>query len=87
MSARSTRVPIWSCSRMSLLYENRSRIPSTMRRWRHWHGDDVYMAILAAGGYEYTVALLAILALGAAVTSHTGSAYRGVIDEEFGQRV
>jgi len=30
------------------------------------NGDDVYMSILAPGGYEYTVAFLAILALGAA---------------------
>lgn len=29
-------------------------------------GEDVYMSILAPGGYEYTVAFLAILAIGAA---------------------
>ncbi|OCL13702.1 fatty-acyl-CoA synthase [Glonium stellatum] len=29
-------------------------------------GDEVYLAILAAGGYEYAVAMLAVLALGAA---------------------
>jgi malonyl-CoA/methylmalonyl-CoA synthetase len=33
--------------------------------------DEVYIAILAAGGYEYTVAVLAALALGAAVVPMT----------------
>jgi malonyl-CoA/methylmalonyl-CoA synthetase len=31
------------------------------------HGDEVYVGVLAAGGYEFTVAMLAVLALGAAV--------------------
>ena len=31
------------------------------------NGDEVYVAVLAPGGYEYTVAILAVLALGAAV--------------------
>lgn len=30
-------------------------------------GEEVYIAVLAAGGYEYAVAMLAVLALGAAV--------------------
>ena len=34
-------------------------------------GDEVYIAVLAAGGYEYTVAMLAVLALGAAVVPMT----------------
>lgn len=29
-------------------------------------GDEVYVAVLAGGGYEYTVAMLAVVALGAA---------------------
>ncbi|TKA58711.1 hypothetical protein B0A55_11998 [Friedmanniomyces simplex] len=33
--------------------------------------DEVYIAVLAAGGYEYTVAMLAVLALGAAVVPMT----------------
>lgn len=33
--------------------------------------DEVYIAVVAAGGYEYTVAVLAILALGAAVVPLT----------------
>ncbi|KAF2642347.1 putative AMP-binding enzyme [Massarina eburnea CBS 473.64] len=33
--------------------------------------DEVYMAIVAAGGYEYTIAMLAILALGAAAVPIT----------------
>lgn len=33
--------------------------------------EDVYIAILAAGGYEYTVAMLAVLALGAAAVPIT----------------
>jgi len=35
------------------------------------NGQDVYIAILAPGGYEYTVAVLAVLALGAAVVPLT----------------
>jgi malonyl-CoA/methylmalonyl-CoA synthetase len=31
------------------------------------YGDEVYVGVLAAGGYEFTVAVLAVLALGAAV--------------------
>jgi malonyl-CoA/methylmalonyl-CoA synthetase len=30
-------------------------------------GDEVYIGVLAAGGYEFTVAMVAILAIGAAV--------------------
>jgi malonyl-CoA/methylmalonyl-CoA synthetase len=35
------------------------------------HRDEVYIAIVAAGGYEYTVAMLAVLALGAAAVPIT----------------
>ncbi|KAA8620079.1 CaiC Acyl-CoA synthetase AMP-forming AMP-acid ligase II [Pyrenophora tritici-repentis] len=37
--------------------------------------DEVYIAIVAAGGYEYTVAILAILALGAAAVPVEGASY------------
>jgi malonyl-CoA/methylmalonyl-CoA synthetase len=33
--------------------------------------EEVYLAIVAAGGYEYTVAMLAVLALGAAAVPIT----------------
>lgn len=48
----------------------RERITQTIGPDVHEHikkGDEVYIAVLAPGGYEYTVAVLAVLALGAAV--------------------
>ncbi|KAJ4003123.1 hypothetical protein NW752_011701 [Fusarium irregulare] len=44
----------------------REALPSKVQR-RLSNGDEVYMGVLAAGGYEFTVAVLAVLALGAAV--------------------
>lgn len=41
-------------------------LPSDAQR-RLSRGEEVYVGILAAGGYEFTVAVLAVLALGAAV--------------------
>lgn len=39
--------------------------PTAIRRLRQ--GEEVYIGVLAAGGYEFAVAVLAVLALGAAV--------------------
>lgn len=36
-------------------------------QYRLGNGDEVYVGVLAAGGFEFTVGVLAILALGAAV--------------------
>ena len=44
----------------------RETLPSKVQR-RLRNGDEVYVGVLAAGGYEFTVAVLAVLALGAAV--------------------
>ncbi|KAI6757070.1 hypothetical protein HG530_011668 [Fusarium avenaceum] len=44
----------------------RGSLPSNVQR-RLSNGDEVYVGVLAAGGYEFTVAVLAVLALGAAV--------------------
>lgn len=43
--------------------------PATLQALRQ--RDEVYIAVVAAGGYEYTVAMLAILALGAAAVPIT----------------
>ncbi|KAH7199009.1 uncharacterized protein B0J16DRAFT_353329 [Fusarium flagelliforme] len=44
----------------------REALPSKVQR-RLSNGNEVYVGVLAAGGYEFTVAVLAVLALGAAV--------------------
>jgi malonyl-CoA/methylmalonyl-CoA synthetase len=41
-------------------------LPATVRRHLA-DGDEVFIGILAAGGYEFTVAVLAVLAMGAAI--------------------
>lgn len=44
----------------------RAALPSMAKR-RLSRGEEVYVGVLAGGGYEFTVAVLAVLALGAAV--------------------
>lgn len=44
----------------------RAALPSEVKG-RLSRSDEVYIGVLAAGGYEFTVAVLAVLALGAAV--------------------
>jgi malonyl-CoA/methylmalonyl-CoA synthetase len=44
----------------------RAALPSKVQR-RLSNGDEVYVGVLAAGGYEFTVGVLAVLAMGAAV--------------------
>lgn len=52
----------------------RSRLsPETLADLRD--GKEVYIALLAAGGYEYTVGFVAVLALGAAVVPMCKSSF------------
>lgn len=44
----------------------RAALPSKVERQLSY-GDEVYVGVLAGGGYEFTVAVLAVLAMGAAV--------------------
>jgi malonyl-CoA/methylmalonyl-CoA synthetase len=44
----------------------REALPSEVKEQLS-RGDEVYVGVLAAGGYEFTVAVLTVLALGAAV--------------------
>lgn len=63
----------WERSHLDILADVlalRERIVQTIAedvQERIRNGDEIYIAVLAPGGYEYTVAVLAVLALGAAV--------------------